>query len=45
MELIGLLFTIILIIIARLLGANKDAEKYKDKRSFHDQYNDWSYRG
>jgi hypothetical protein len=45
MELIGVIFAFVLIIIARLLGANKDAEKYKDKRSFHDQYNDWSYRG
>ena len=45
MEIIGLLFAFILICIARLLGANKDAEKYKDKRSDIDQFNDWSYRG
>lgn len=45
MEIIGLLFAFILVCIARLLGANKDTEKYKDKRSFEDQYDDWSYRG
>lgn len=42
MELIGLLFAGILIIIARLLGANKGVEKNKDRRSFDDQYNEWT---
>jgi hypothetical protein len=42
MELFGLIFAFILIIIARLLGANKDSEKYKDKRSDIERFNDWS---
>ena len=42
MELIGLLFAGILIIIARLLGANKDNEHNTDKRTDIERFNDWN---
>jgi hypothetical protein len=42
MELIGLLFAGILIIIARLLGANKDNEYNTDKRTDIERFNDWN---